>query len=182
MEKKYARMVWISTSIIIGSFVFFGFLFRWLLGQAAARVTAIAEKRTELRQQARLVETLAQFKTLAPQIATYESKLTELITPQDRLIDFPAWLTALAKSVGVTARMGFAQSGGTSLGDGMGEIGFALEVAGPAEQIKSFLDTIERSSPRYIIQLSGLGVTRGTGNDYTIRSSGRLLYAETNIE
>jgi len=182
MEKNYARTVWVSLGLIMGSFILFGFLLRWLSGEAAARVGEITQKRTELRQQARLVETLAQFKTIAPEIVTYESKLADLIPSRDRLIDFPAWLTLLAKSNGVTVKMGFAQGGGTSLGDGMGEMGFSLEAAGATNRVKSFLDSIERSSPRYVMRLSGLGVTRGNGDDYTVRSTGELLYAEIEIE
>lgn len=182
MEKNYTRTIWMSACFIVGSFVLFGLLMRWLSGETAARVSGIIQKRTELRQQARLIETLARFKDIAPEITAYEDKFSDLIPSRDRLIDFPAWFASLAKSTGVIAKMGFAQGGGTPLGDGMGEIKFSFEVAGPAGPIKSFLDMIEQSSPRYVMQLSGLGVTRGIGDDYTVRTSGRLLYTETDIE
>jgi len=176
MRDEFHRYVWLGSGYVIGSFVVVLIITGVLSANIHSRVKAITDARDTLYQHNHLIETMASFKQIGPQVDDYEAQLQVLIPSRDELINFGGWINTLAAQYQLTARISFIGDPPQSPGDGsLGRAEIALQTSGRPDQLKRFFDAVELQSPKFLTKFQGFDLVNGS-DEYTINAQGVAFF------
>jgi hypothetical protein len=168
MEKKrFARQLWISFGIVVGSIAIAAGMSVFFSGNISAQADAIANDRTAVQSK---TDALANFAQLE-----YQSAINQLLPDQYSLVTFTQWIAQLGAKYGVTANAAFQGSVVPSAGTTPGTAPFSFSVQGSPEKIAAFLDGMNTKSAGFLVTLTSFDVTGG-GTNENMTGQGTLFF------
>jgi Tfp pilus assembly protein PilO len=176
MEKKrFARQLWISFGIVVGSIAIAAGMSVFFSGNISAQADAIANDRTAVQSKTDVLANFAQLESEAPQAAQYQSAINQLLPDQYSLVTFTQWIAQLGAKYGVTANAAFQGSVVPSAGTTPGTAPFSFSVQGSPEKIAAFLDGMNTKSAGFLVTLTSFDVTGG-GTNENMTGQGTLFF------
>ena len=176
MEREFVKKVLLALGIVLGTIVIFGGALLWFRQDISKNAAAIASSRVLVGRNIQAMELLAELKKTAAQVDVYERQMKMLLPTQDELINVPRWIEEAAKSHDVALNMAF-QPGGiiAPQNEEPGQIGLEINATGSYDKLVKFLEEIEMRSPRLVVVLRSLDLTRVDGG-YRLNSIGGLYF------
>lgn len=173
MEKeRFARQLWLSFGIIVGSIAAAMVVLYFLSGNILAQADMIVNGRATVRNKADAVATLAQLGSEASQAAQYQSAIDQLLPDQYGLVTFTQWVVQLGTKYDVTANAAFQGSVVPSAGTTPGTAEFSFSVEGSPNNVAAFLDGMSKSATGFLVTLTSFNVANnGPNEDVTGRGT-----------
>jgi hypothetical protein len=176
MEKeRFARQLWISLGIIVGSIALAAGLLAFFSGDISAQADAIVGDRVTVQNKTDALANLAQLESEAPQAARYQSAMNQLSPDQYGLVTFTQWIAQLGAKYDVTTNAAFQGSVVPSAGTTPGTAQFSFSVEGSPENIAAFLDGMNAKSTGFLVTLISFNVT-GSGSNENMTGQGILFF------
>jgi hypothetical protein len=176
MEKKrFARQLWISFGIILGSIAIAIGILAFFSGRISSEADAIVSDRAMVRSKADALANLAQLESEAPQAAHYQGAIDQLLPDQYGLVTFTQWLTQLGNKYGVTTNAAFQGSVTPSAGTTPGTAQFSFSAQGSPSDLVAFLDGMSAKSSGFLLTLTSFDVT-GEGSNENMTGQGILFF------
>jgi Tfp pilus assembly protein PilO len=176
MEKKrFARQLWISFGIIVGSIAIVAGMLVSFSGDISAQAAAIVSDRATVQSKTDALANLAQLESEAPQAAQYQSAMNQLLPDQYGLVTFTQWITQLGAKYDVTTNAAFQGSIAPSAGTTPGTAQFSFSAEGSPENIAEFLDGMNAKSTGFLVTLTSFDVT-GSGSNENMTGQGTLFF------
>lgn len=175
MPTYFRRELVISLAIIGGSIAVFALALYFLSKDVNFQEEKVVADRALINQRAAVLGALADLKRDAPRGDVYKRAMDKILVSQDQLLDFPRWLDGLARVRQIGLNFSFQGSQVAPLEDSPGYIAFSLDLVGKLSYLIDFLKDIEFQSPRFLISLDNVDLTR-SGSDYRILSQGRVFF------
>ena len=147
----------------------------WVSGILDTRSQTVAKSRALVGRLTRTSEFLAQLKQEAPQADAYGQHIDLLLTGEEQLIDFQAWIQTMAKVHNVTLAEHFV--GNQVIPDeGPGYIRFEMDGVGSLSNITAFLKEAELQASKFLIGIDGFTVTQNA-DAYQLSGRGLVYFA-----
>lgn len=147
-----------------------------LSGDLDVQAKAIVADRAEIAQQDEALSDLASLKAAAPQAATYEAAINQLLPGQYGLVDFGKWLTARGQLYGVSASFSFQGNPPAPAPGVLGTAPFSLTAQGPSiTSLTDFLEDIETKAPGFLLSFNSFTVTNN-GSSPSLTAQGVLFF------
>lgn len=173
--KKFRLQAWIGSGIIVLSFVVFGIVAYFLVGDIGTQVSAIAQDRSGLASQSAMINAYSTLKGSASSAAVYQAAMDKLLSTQDNLIGFPSQVDNIAHNDGVDLTFSFDGSPVPATANTPGYIGFNLNGTGALSSIILFLKDMESSAPILLSKINSFDLTQ-SGSNYTVTAAGRVFF------
>jgi Tfp pilus assembly protein PilO len=176
MEKeRFARQLWISFGIIVGSIAIAAGMLAFFSGNIFAQADAIVSDRATVRSKTDALANLAQLESEAPQAAQYQSAIDQLLPDQYGLVTFTQWIAQLGTKYDVTTSAAFQGSIVPSAGNTPGTAQFSFSIEGSPENIAAFLDGMNTKSTGFLVTLTSFDMT-GSGSNENMTGQGTLSF------
>jgi len=176
MVKEYfARQLWISFGIILGSIAIVGVAAFFMLGDISKQASTIVSDRTMIEEKNDAVTDLAELEAQVAQAAQYEQAITQLLPTQFGLVSFPQWLAQLGSRYSVTTTATLQGSVAPPTGSSAGTVGFAFSAVGSPSNVTAFLDAMISKSPGFLASVNSFNVT-GDATNETVTGQGMLFF------
>jgi Tfp pilus assembly protein PilO len=176
MEKKrFARQLWISFGIVVGSVAIAAGILVFFSRNISTQADAIASDRVAVQSKTDALANLAQLESEAPQAAQYQSAINQLLPDQYGLVTFTQWISQLGAKYDVTTNAAFQGSVVPSAGTTPGTAQFSFSAEGSPEDIAAFLDGMNAKSAGFLVTLTSFDVT-GSGSNENVTGQGTLFF------
>lgn len=175
MKKYFAKQLWISFGIVIGSMAIAAGVLYVFFGKMSAEANAIVVDRAVVQSNTDAVAELAQLEGQAPQAAQYEAAIDQLLPDQYGLVSFPQWLAQVGAKYDVTTSAGFQGSVTPPTGMTPGTVEFSFTATGAPTNIVAFLNDIDTQSSGFLLSLTSFTVTN-TGSSEQMTGQGTLFF------
>ncbi len=176
MEKKrFARQLWISFGVILGSIAIAIGMLAFFLGQISSQADAIVGDRAMVQSKTDALANLAQLESDAPQAAQYQVLINQLLPDQYGLVTFTQWLTQLGNKYGVTTDAAFQGSVTPPAGTIAGTAQFSFSAQGSPSALAAFLNGMSTKSSGFLLTLTSFSIT-GEGSNENMTGQGTLFF------
>ena len=165
----------VSFSIIVASVIIATILLYVLAGRIALESQKIQADRGISSQETGVLAVLAELKDAAPQAATYQAAINQLLPSQDDLIGFGDWVNAAANANQVSASFSFQGNPVAPTDMTPGQSAVSLQVNGSLDGITTFLKDIEATSPGFLVQIPSFDLST-SGGGYRLTAPAILFF------
>lgn len=175
MTDSFHRSLLISVGIVVLVPLLFSAIFSFLAGRIRSENEKIRVDRVLMERQAQLLKLVAEFKTVAPEVALYQEQMDLLLPPKERLLEFAPWIERLGEINRVATTFVFNGEAVSSDGERPGYARFSLVVYGPGENVVNFFKEAEVRSKRFLLAFDNLNVSE-EGEARRITTGGRVFF------
>ncbi len=175
MPNHFRRELIVSLAIVGGSILIFASILYFLSEDLSFQAEKVVADRALINQRAAILGALADLKKDASQADIYKRAMDKILVLQDQLLDFPHWLDGLSRAHQVGLSFSFQGSQVPPQGETPGYIAFSLDLTGKLGDLIDFLKDVEFQSPRFLVSLDNVGLTKGD-SAYRISSQGRVFF------
>jgi len=176
IKENFKKKLWISFGIILGAIIIASVALYILSGDLDVQAKAIVADRAQIETQDEALSNLANLKASAPQAATYQAAINQLLPGQYGLVDFGQWLTARGQLYGVSATFSFQGNPPAPAPGDLGTAPFSLTAQGPSiASLDDFLKDIETEAPGFLLSINSFTVTNN-GSSPSLTAQGVLFF------
>jgi len=175
MPNRFRRELLISLLIVGAAVVAFGLTFYFLTNDLDYQAQKIAFDRASLSQRTTLLSSLADLKRDAASAGVYRQAIDKILVSQDQLIDFPQWISNLARIRQVSLGFSFQGDQVPPQNGSLGYINFSLNASGNLDNLGAFVEDLELRAPRFLVVLDAVDLSGG-GTSYRLLSQGRVFF------
>jgi hypothetical protein len=175
MPNRFRRELLISSLIIGVAVVAFGLAFYFLVQDLDSQAQKIVSDRALLAQRTALLLSLADLKKDAGSAAVYRQAIDKILVSQDQLIDFPQWISGLARIRQISLSFSFQGDQVPPQNGSLGYINFSLDASGSLENLGAFLEDVEFKAQRFLVVLDTADLSGGESG-YRLLSHGRIFF------
>lgn len=175
MPNRFRRELLISSLIVGTAVVAFGLAFYFLTNDLSSQAQKIVVDRASLAQRTILLSSLADLKRDAAEAAVYSQAMDKILVSQDQLIDFPQWISDLARIRQVSLSFSFQGDQVPPQNGSLGYINFSLDASGNLDNLGAFVEDLELQAPRFLVVLDTVDLSGG-GTAYRLLSQGRVFF------
>lgn len=147
----------------------------WISARLDEEVDKIVTDRGIIQKHSQLIESLANLRTIEPEVSKYKKALNALLPPKDELVNFSKWLDGLARAYQVSENFSFQGEASPPSENQAGYINFNLDSRGAYDNLVNFLKDVESQAPRYLISFDDFDFRR-EGDIYRITLHGRIFF------
>lgn len=175
MFNHFRRELIFGLAFIGGGIVVFTSAIYFFSQDLESRADKVVSDRTLINQRAAALGALADLKRDSPPADIYKRAMDKILVSQDQLLDFPRWLDGLARVRRIGLNFSFQGNQIAPGENAAGYVAFSLDLIGKLDDLVDFLKDVEFRSPRFLISLEGIDLTRN-GTDYRILSQGKVFF------
>ena len=183
MHHLFRRQIVFSFAIIAGSILVLGAALYFLFFSLSAQSEEIIAAKAAIAERTSTLEALTTLKKEAAEALRYKGALDRILVSRDQLLDFPAWLSSLARGRRVEMQSAFVSEGVDPGETNAGYVGFSIYASGGAEDIIAFLEDAELKAPGFLVGLESFDLSGGGSinltagvSDYRISSKGKVYF------
>jgi hypothetical protein len=177
MAMKFERQLWISSSIIVGSFVVISIALYFLAGDISATANKISTDRGLIDKETGTLAALADLKQQVSQAAVYQAAMNGLLPTQDGLIGFGNWLSNAAAANGVSVNFSFGNNTVSPSATSFGAVNFSFTATGSASALDAFLTDIEEKDPGFFVTVNSFDMVNTNGS-YQLTGQGTTFFRQ----
>lgn len=174
--QRFRTVVWVYVLTIVGSMVLFAIALVLVGNDITAQSEAVADSKIAQMRQSNFVNNFAHLKTDAVAAASYEAKMKLLLPAEDDLINFPSYISDLARVHAVGHSFSFQGAPVPSDGGVPGYVAFMISVEGPLSQVNDFFTNLNEHTTRFLVNVSGFDLNALGGGKYRVSFSGKVFF------
>ena len=174
MKNSFAKQLWLSLGIVLGSVVLATIALYFLSGQMDAEAQKIVTDQAIVGRQVALLGILAELKRDAPIAAQYSQAMDKLLPKHDDLIGLSPWLNGIAATHGVTITFSFTGASSPPNGSMPGSDVFSLSANGNLANLTAFLEDAETKAAGYLLTIDTFDLS-GSENGYQLSMQGKAF-------
>jgi Tfp pilus assembly protein PilO len=165
----------VSSAIIIIVIVGFTFIFNWQISDLDAQTVQIASQKADLQKKIALLSSLGDLKSQSGAVAQYQQEMDAMLPSSDQLLDFPNWLDGLSRINSVSMNFTFQGNQTPPTQSAPGYIIFNISLGGKLQDIINFMNAMEISLPRYMINFQTINLNQ-VGSSTQVTINGQLFF------
>jgi hypothetical protein len=174
VKDRFAKQLWISVGVILGSIAIATGVLVFLTGEMTAQANIIVSDRQAIQEKTEAVATLVQLEAAVPLAAQYQKAITQLIPDQYTLVTFPQWLSGLGAKYNVTTDAVLQGSPSQATGATAGVAQFSFTADGAPSDLSAFLNSMNAKSSVFLLSLGSFSVT-SDGTNQKVTGQGTLF-------
>ncbi|HEY5220983.1 MAG TPA: hypothetical protein VIJ29_02440 [Candidatus Paceibacterota bacterium] len=164
VKDRFAKQLWISGGVILGSIAIAVGVLVFLAGEISAQASMITTDRQTIQEKTDAVSTLAQLEAAVPQAAQYQEAITQIIPDQFSLVTFPQWLSTLGARYNVTTDAVLQGSASPATAATAGTAQFSFTADGSPSNLTAFLNSMNATAPGFLLTVSSFDVVSDGAN------------------
>jgi hypothetical protein len=174
VKDRFAKQLWISGGVILGSIAIATGVLIFLSGEISAQASTIMTDRESIQEKTAAVATLAELEQDVPQAAQYQEAIDQIIPDQFGLVTFPQWLSTLGARYDVTTDAVLQGAATPAAGATAGTAQFSFTADGSPSNLAAFLNDMNSKAAGFLLSLSSFNVV-SDGTNQKITGQGILF-------
>ncbi len=165
----------ISSVIIVVVVAGFALVFNWQISNLDSQTVQIASQKSDLQRKIALLGSLGDLKSQSSAAVQDQQEMDLMLPTSDQLLDFPNWLDGLSRINNVSMNFAFQGNQTPAVAPSPGYISFSLSLGGKFQDIINFMNAMEISLPRYMINFQKINLNQ-VGADMQVTITGQLFF------
>lgn len=165
----------VSSAIIIAVIVGFTLIFNWQISNLDSQTAQVASQKADLQKKIALLSSLGDLKSQSAVAAQDQQEMDLMLPTSDQLLDFPNWLDGLSRINNVSMNFAFQGNQTPPAQSAPGSISFNLSLGGKFTDIINFMNAMEISLPRYMINFQKINLNQ-VGSNVQVSVDGQLFF------